>query len=354
MVTRGITAFAAMLLLCGVVMAQEKNLVENPSFEDSNTKDPKAPLFPHWISKVWDGQCDLRVSPIAHSGKQSAVFIAQAATKIRLWQEREMEPGRYRTTAYLRGFDIGLGIWKSTTEFMFDEKYINLEKNGTFGWTKLTYVGDVKDKKKVMGPSIGMFAPGYLWIDDVTLEKVDNDVALTPKPVFEKEEAPLAPPGKLDGTAIHCPECKARNMAAWKNCYVCGTDLSLKKATAAGPERTGPAVKVLADFQDKNPICTGDSGKPAPVVDVPGSKGVKASRLDKAYDVWPGNQDWTGYDYLRMDVYTEAKKGLTVNFEFYDIATHDYWTRGMYLTAVPPGLSTITIHLKLNFDTNAD
>ena len=94
---------------------------------------------------------------------------------MRIWQEQELEPGRYRVTAYMRGFDIGLGQWHSTTEFMFDEHYINLDKNGTFGWTKMTFVGDVPAKKKVMGPSFGTFAPGYFWIDDVTLEKVGNN-----------------------------------------------------------------------------------------------------------------------------------------------------------------------------------
>ena len=43
------------------------------------------------------------------------------------------------------------------------------------------------------------------------------------------------------------------------------------------------------------------------------------------------------------DVYTQSKGGLQVNCEFYDVATTDYWTRGMYATAVPPGLSTITV-----------
>ena len=33
-----------------------------------------------------------------------------------------------------------------STEFMFDDNYMPLKKNGTFGWTKLTYVGDVKKR----------------------------------------------------------------------------------------------------------------------------------------------------------------------------------------------------------------
>ena len=94
-----------------------------------------------------------------------------------------LEPGRYRVTAYLRGLDIGTGTYGMSTEFMFDGKYIQLNKKGTFGWTKLTYVGEVKEKKQA-GPSFGLMAPGYFWIDDVSLEKVGEDVPLTEKPVL--------------------------------------------------------------------------------------------------------------------------------------------------------------------------
>ena len=58
---------------------------------------------------------------------------------------------------------------------MFNDKYMQLSKNGTFGWTRLTYVGEIKDKSKA-GPSFGLMARGYFWIDDVAMEKVGDDV----------------------------------------------------------------------------------------------------------------------------------------------------------------------------------
>ena len=44
---------------------------------------------------------------------------------------------------------------------MFDGKYQQLNKNGTFGWTKLTYVGEIKEKKQA-GPSFGLMARLFL------------------------------------------------------------------------------------------------------------------------------------------------------------------------------------------------
>ena len=45
--------------------------------------------------------------------------------KIRAWPAKlVLEPGRYRITAYLRGLDIGTGVWNQTTEFMFAGQYM--------------------------------------------------------------------------------------------------------------------------------------------------------------------------------------------------------------------------------------
>ena len=44
---------------------------------------------------------------------------------------------------------------------MFDGKYMPLNKNGTFGWSKLTYVGEVKEKKQA-GPSVRADGAGLL------------------------------------------------------------------------------------------------------------------------------------------------------------------------------------------------
>jgi hypothetical protein len=54
-------------------------------------------------------------------------------------------------------------------------------------------------------------------------------------------------------------------------------------------------------------------------------------------------QDWSGYDYLKADVYTDAADPMNVYVEIRDTATRGYWTRVNYLTVVPPGASTLII-----------
>ena len=323
-----------LLLLSSVTAPAQDNLLEDPSFELTKDKDQFGLVFAKWGGWKYEGDCEFAVGRVAHSGRTSCLLKGGAAPKIRVVQLPDLEPGRYQVTAWVRGLDLGVGLWNQTTEFMFDGKYMPLHKNGTFGWTQLTYVGEVKEKRQA-GPSFGLMAPGYFWIDDVTLVKVGEAAPLTDQPVFGPEQAPVAPPGELGADAVRCVECGYRNQAAWKTCYACGTPLEAKDLAAAGPP-----VKDITSFEDKNPF---DAGT---VVEQHATDGRKALRLDRSYAGMDGAQDWTGYDYLKADLYTDAQAPLDLSIEIRDAATRDYWTRVNCQTVVPPGSSTLVLPLK--------
>ncbi len=313
---------------------QGPNLAEDPSFEIPKDRDQFGLVFAKWGGWKYEGDCSFAVGEVARTGRHSCLLVGGAGAKIRAVQLQNLEPGRYQITAYLRGLDIGTGIWNSTTEFMFDGKYVQLKKNGTFGWTKLTYVADVQEKKQA-GPSFGMFAPGYFWIDDVSLVRVGTDVPLTDEPLLGSEEAPIAPPGELTIEAVRCPECAYRNMPAWKKCYACGSSLEVKKTVISGPP-----VKLITSLEDKNPFSGGE------VVEQHATDGKKALRIDRSYVVLDAPQDWSGYDYLKADLHVETDDPLELYVEVRDAATRDYWTRVNYTTVAPPGQSTLIIPVK--------
>jgi len=106
------------------------NLVANPSFELVKNRDQLGGVFEKWgdtnIRRLL-----VRGGDVPHSGKTSALLLCSSPGKIRIAQPQDLEPGRYRVTAYIRGLDIGTGQWNSTTEFMFDDKYFPLKKNGS-------------------------------------------------------------------------------------------------------------------------------------------------------------------------------------------------------------------------------
>ena len=270
------------------------SLVEDPSFELTKPADQFGLVFQNWGGWKYEGECEFRVGEVAHSGKTSCLLFGGGPCKIRVRApERELGAGRYRITAFIRGLDIGAGQWNQTTEFMFDGKYIPLGKNGTFGWTPLTYVADVSERKKVEGPSFGLWAPGFLWIDDVTMTKVGGDVALTEKPVLGKEEAPIEPPGKIDeAQAVRCAVCGYKNVAEWGKCYACGGKLA-----ASAIRSSAVAARTITSFEDGTPPFS-----PGAVVSEHATSGTKSLRLDKSYTSMDASQDWTGFDYLKADI----------------------------------------------------
>ncbi len=324
-------AVTALLLVVAAVRAD--NLIADPSFEEPMPKDRFGHVFAHWSGWIYEGDCDFRVSDLAHTGKHSLLMFGSDKPKIRAWADKlALDPGRYRVTAYLRGLDVGTGVYGQTTEFMFAGKYMPLHKNGTFGWSKLTYVGEVKERGEATYPSFGLMAPGYFWVDDVSLEKVGDDVPLTPQPEIGPEEKAVAPPGELGANVVRCPDCGYRNDPSWGHCYACGAALEGGKA-----EPSGPPVKVIASFEDRNPF------DGAAVVAEHATDGKKALRIDKGFAAMDGPQSWAGYDYLKADVYTDAKDPVEFSIEVRDRETRDYWTRVNYTTVVPPGASTLIV-----------
>ena len=327
--------FAALLIPAGsVARIESDNLLADPSFEQTKEKDQFGLVFARWGGWKYEGDCEFRVGQVGHSGKHSCLLSGGVGAKIRVTQNVALEPGRYRVTAFLRGLDISTGTYNASTEFMFDGKYVQLNKRGTFGWTKLTYVGEITEKKQA-GPSFGLFAPGFLWIDDVELERVDARVGLTEAPLLGGEEKAIAPPGELSAEAVRCSQCGYRNNAAWKICYACGVALVAKQGSP-----TGPKAKLIASFESTNPFSGGE------IVATHASEGRKALRVDKGYVSLEQAQDWLGYDFLKADLFVDGRKPLNLYVEIRDTATDGYWTRVNYSTSVPPGKSTLIIPVK--------
>jgi hypothetical protein len=320
-------------LLAPLRSVRADNLIADPSFELVKPRDQFGLVFAKWSGWRWEGDCSFEVGEVAHSGKTSGMLACATAGKIRIAQTQDLQPGRYRITAYIRGLDIGTGQWDQTTEFMFNDKYINLRKNGTFGWSRLTYVGELAKAAKT-GPSFGLFGPGYLWIDDVSMERVGTDVALTESPKLDREEAPVAPPGPLGAGAVRCPRCRYRNMPEWKKCYACGEALESAKKAPAGPD-----VKPITSFEQGSPFERGT------VVAAHATDGTKALRIDKSYVIMQAPQNWDGYDYLKVDTFVDQAEPLRVWVEIHDTATDGYWTRVNYETIAPPGASTLVLPL---------
>ncbi|MBI5832738.1 MAG: hypothetical protein HZB16_10580, partial [Armatimonadetes bacterium] len=314
--------------------AWSQNLLVDPSIEQVQQPNQFGVPYAKWGGWKFEGDCRFAVGRIAHQGQTSALLVGGQGAKLRVYTPTlRAEPGRYRFTCWLRGLDLGVHAWGMTLDFAFaDEKYMGVKKPGTFGWTKVELVREVKTAGDCTA-RIGLFTPGRLWVDEASVEKVPDATPITDAPVFGTEEKPIEPPGRLDpARAVACGECGYRNLPEWKTCYACGETLT---ARAAAP---GPPVKPLASFED---------GKAAPfdgggvAVAENASDGKWSMRVDKDWASWEGAQDWTGYDFLDADVFNPNDAPQEVGVEVRDALTDGYWTRVNYNSVAPPGRSTL-------------
>ncbi|HET6882816.1 MAG TPA: glycoside hydrolase domain-containing protein [Pirellulales bacterium] len=107
-------------------------------------------------------------------------------------------------------------------------------------------------------------------------------------------------------------------------------------ATTAADE-AGPDVRPITSFEGRPKV---EGGK---LVADHATDGRQALLVEHGYASLDFPQDWSGYDYLKADVYTAAKSPLQLYIEVRDRQTTDYWTRVNYTTVVPPGASQLIV-----------
>ena len=90
----------------------EDGLIPDPSFEIPMARDQQGRVFAKWDGWNWSRDCEFRVSTIARTGKHACLLFCANRPKIRISREhKNLAPGRYRITGYIRGLDIGMGEW---------------------------------------------------------------------------------------------------------------------------------------------------------------------------------------------------------------------------------------------------
>ena len=125
------------------------------------------------------------------------------------------------------------------------------------------------------------------------------------------------------------------NEQTWKTCYACGTRFEIGSRC-----RRWRVARLITSFEEGNPFSGGV------VVGTHATTGRKALRVDGSYVSMETPQDWTGFDFLKADLFTDAVIPMKMDVEIRDKATRDYWTRVNYSTVVPPGKSTLIIPIK--------
>lgn len=312
----------------GLRWASETNLFVNPSFEQ--LADRSGRPFEGWGGWVHQAPARISVGNVARSGAHSVEIGADRGGKARLLSEKmALAAGRYRVTVHLRGLDVAPG----GVDFSlgYDGRFHVLKLAGSFGWTPVEQTFELDRGVDNFQLMVGLHDGGWLWIDDVALERV-GDEGVSSSPRLGAEEGGIVPPGPLAADADHCPECGYRNNRDWPRCFACGHELD------RGPHRALPRFKVIADFED------GGSGpvKGGRIVTEHAPQGRYALAAEETVSI-SRPQDWSGYQLFRLDVYNPSAAPRPLLVEVRDAQSKGYWTRVNFETMVPPGTSTVTL-----------
>jgi len=124
--------------------------------------------------------------------------------------------------------------------------------------------------------------------------------------------------------------------------------LCIALVTPKSTPAQGPTSRSLATFSDGSiaPFYVSGNGKASTTTEH-AANGRRSLRLDSGYVVWDGAQNWSGYDFLEADVYSDAPMPIQLYVEIHDKATTGYWTRVNYNTVIPPGKSTLIVPTEL-------
>lgn len=127
----------------------------------------------------------------------------------------------------------------------------------------------------------------------------------------------------------------------------CAVVLSIPRGSIptqlAGAPQSGSAasdVKLVTSFERDNPFTGGT------VVTAHATDGSKALLVTRPFAAMAAAQDWSGYDALKIDTYTDAQEPLAVTVEIHDRQTTGWATRVNFETVAPPGAGTLVLPLK--------
>lgn len=309
--------------------------------------------FLGWTAYRWEGDGTVtRTEAVKYEGKFSARIEGTGPGKIGLFQAVTLEACSYRLSAMAAGSELVPGTWQMSAHLVVAlGDGANLQfpvLTGDTGWRPMELTFSVAAKQSV---TIYFFnyGAGSFFVDDVRLSRDPSCAPSQPQFSIGRDAAALnfRPPLK-DEDRLLAGYCRRADFASRPVC---------ERLRDGDPAPVRPAHSegslVIADFERRNPFGTPSlfgsniwqMGR-APSSDRPAARLQGTASLNA---VTGGDlpSDWSGYDWLDIDVENDSGQLLTVAIEIRDDKTTDYWSRVNWEASVAPGRSAIHVPLRV-------
>jgi len=346
------TAGASTIVQITVILTGEPgdDLFQNGSFE---APGPGSIEVAWWDTYVWEGDNAFQLADsVAFDGVTSAQLTGFSAGKIGiLSQVVDLAPGTYRLSAMIGTEDVQPGLWGHTTalyaEFGDGTNILDHLTGGDNDWRPVQRIYEI-DSSTTVQVIFFLYGTGYFWVDSVSFQRLDEGSIDEPGLTIGEALAPIDfshPVSEYD--TILCAYCDDDPLFA--STPVCQMCASLGEEPTQAPPPEGPVL--ITSFEPDGPQPFYLEG--AEIIDGESTHGSYAVRVDPevpyidSYDSTGLLTDWTGYDYLKIDIYNFDPAPKQIYIEIQDDQSYDYWSRVNYYTYVTPGWSTIQIPLQI-------
>ncbi len=343
-------AFTTAPVTVVMVEAPGDDLFQNGGFEKPG---PGSTDVDWWNTYVWEGDNDFQLAEgVAFEGETSAQLTGYSAGKIGiLSQTIELDPGTYRLSAMIGTRDVHPGLWDRTTalyaEFGDGTNILDNLVEGDNDWLPVQRIYTISSPTTIE-VIFFLYGTGHFWVDSVSLQRLETGSIEGPGLTIGQPLAPIDfQPTVSEHDTILCAFCEDDPVfAASAVCQMCA---SLEEEPSQPPIPDGPALITSFEPDEAQPFILAGGE----IVGGDATHGSYAVRVTPdvpyldSYDSTGLRTDWTGYDYLKIDIYNFDPGPKQIYIELQDDQSYDYWSRVNYYTYVTPGWSTIQIPLQI-------
>ena len=218
-------ALVSLAVWAGIHIGQAaENLLKDGGFEQFLPQpDEQGNPFKIWSGWKWEGNCKrVADTEIKRGGQASAEMLSYGPCKLGLSQTFAAEAGWYRLAGHVRAVELHPGLYERGLAVSFEPKGKEMMTDlptGTYGWRKfqVTQHFDAPCDNTLL--YIYLFGPGKVWLDDLSLEKVEGN-GLKNGLVLGPAEENLR--GFSGAGGIPCSFCGMKVDPKGAKCAVCG------------------------------------------------------------------------------------------------------------------------------------
>ncbi|NQZ58066.1 MAG: CIA30 family protein [Lentisphaeraceae bacterium] len=261
-----------------------------------------------------------------------------------LYKKIDLANGLYEVEIALRSFGVKKGLYDYSTWIFYESaagKQTNVVTNlkGTYEWSKIKFTVEIKDHPLTIW--LRLKSAGVIWMDDFKITRT----ASAQKTVFTKSTKAF-PKALKPGEGQRCDNCYRWMPLTKTHCVICSAALKKGSLVKTAIKRGSRLLTGFENTAKDNEKHYNRKFNKQFVTEGQSSAAVKSGAYNKLRFDQPGSNDWSGYEYVALDVYNPSKKLVDFALCVNDLQKANYWNQLNHYSKLAPGWNYLKFNLK--------